>query len=346
MNEGHFLQHTEREGVLKLENVSTGYPGRTLSHTLNLQLPGGCMVGLLGPNGAGKSTLFKAIAFGTTLSGGTISIQGHSIKHLTPQQRARLISVVMGYEQVDAFITVEEFVSLGRTPYIGSLGHLRPQDRMIVRDALHNCDLKGYEKRVVTTLSDGEKQRALIARALVQETPIVLLDEPTSHLDLNYRTELFLLLQELSHTTGRTFLLSTHEIHMAIQWCDRLWLMDKNSNVVEGIPEELAMQGAISHIFDNEKIHFDACSGRIEVDGKLRRPIQLLGNDPQLKEWTARMLTRLGYAPQQQDAYACIQIEPGIWILREGEHTETFTNMSQLQERLWVGSRSLQLSRN
>lgn len=319
--------------LLVLESLSTGYPHHTVSQNLSARLEEGTVTALIGTNGCGKSTLLEAIAFGNTRKEGKITLAGEPIEKIKLNQRAKFISIVRSQLERSIQLTVEELVALGRSPYLNTLGKLSSRDRDIVRKSLLDCKLKGYEKRMISTLSDGERQRALIAMALAQETPLVLLDEPTSHLDLSFRIELFLLLREIAQKSQRTFLLATHEISLAMQWCDALWILDQEGNLSTGLPEELALQGKIATLFEKEHFHFDPYTGQVELLQRKQRAINLIGDGSERELWTRRLLTRLGYIAQKTsdpEQYT-IEIFPNSWHFITTQSSFEVKTLSELQ---------------
>lgn len=321
------------EKSLFIEHLTTGYPNKTISEDLCLSLENGTLAALIGPNGSGKSTLLSAIAFGDTRRKGAVYINGTNSASLSPSRRARLVSIVMSRFAYDPHITVEELIAIGRTPYLNTLGTLKHEDKMIIRKAIVDCGLRGFERRSLTTLSDGERQRVLIARALAQETPLVLLDEPTAHLDLSFRAELFLLLGELARSSGRTFLVSTHEIHLAMQWCERLWLIDKKGTLTDGVPEELALNGTLSGVFDSESFCFNPLSGQIDLPERQGRSIKLEGKEDERLEWTRRFLKRLGYNTSSNGEIGLI-VGENNWLLQHTGVNTTLSSLNDLQEQL------------
>jgi len=190
-----------------------------------------------------KSTLIRSIACLQPLLSGTIFIDDKNIRQIPTRQRATLISVVLTDNQPPASFTVRELISIGRDPYTGWLGKLTDEDQELVDRSIDMTNLKGFEQRNVNELSDGERQRAFIARALAQDTSVILLDEPTSHLDLSNRIRILLLLQKLARDTKKIILLSTHEIETAMQVADKIWLLDKSHRVIMGTPEDMVLTG-------------------------------------------------------------------------------------------------------
>lgn len=325
--------------LLQLEQLSIGYKHKTLLANCSTSLSKGRLVALVGANGTGKSTLLRAIAFGDCVLSGSYSVGGQSATQLSATDRAGWIAMAIPPESVDDYMRVCDFVAIGRYPYLGNRGIPKPHDRKVVAHALQMCSLVGYEHRYYSSLSDGEKQRVLIARALAQETPIILLDEPTAHLDLVYRVRFFSLLAELAHQSERTILLSTHELSLAMEFADLLWLLDGKGQLHCGLPEELALHGHLDAAFHAEGTLFDARSAQLRMaPGTLLRPIQLLGEEEEMLYWTQRMLRRLGYDPTQEPCAMSLSCrregEKSLWKLSSNGTDKAFTSLEQLEKEL------------
>src|SRR5690554_5494593 len=206
---------------LQLSHVSIGYPApkkpNIVQSDLSLSAHEGELIALIGKNGCGKSTLLRSIASLQPIYQGVIALNGENLSVITPKRRARLLSVVLTEQQSVASFTVRGLISIGRDPYTGWLGSLTDEDNRIISRAIEMTYLRGFEERNIHELSDGERQRVFIARALAQNTPVILLDEPTSHLDLPNRINILLLLQKLARETGKTIFISTHELETAMQ---------------------------------------------------------------------------------------------------------------------------------
>lgn len=233
---------------------------------LNLNVYRGEMVCLIGPNGCGKSTLLRSLAGLQPVLSGEIRVENVPLNKQTLKEKARLIALVLT-DRVDVSnLTVYNLVSMGRNPYTDWLGNLSEEDHRRVRIALQQVHLDGYEKRFLSELSDGERQRAMIAKALVQDTPVILLDEPTAHLDLPNRVEVMILLRKLAKETNKAVILSTHELDLAIQASDKLWLMSPLGGIAVGSPEELIAGNHIQTVFANRSFHFDNVTRRFVLN--------------------------------------------------------------------------------
>ncbi len=263
---------------VECKDLSIGYRERSSAATeiksaLSLQALGGEMVALIGENGIGKSTLLKTIAgFQAPLSG-TLLIHGRHASDYRSDEFAREMSFVSTEIVRVANLSVREMVGLGRFPYTNWFGQLSENDEKIVEEAIHQVGLSGYENKLINRISDGERQRAMIARALAQDTKIMILDEPTAFLDISNKYEIVSILHRLAAQKGKCILFSTHDLNTALSMADRIWLMlvDK---VVEGKPDEVASKGFFDFLFpNNPNLYFDREKGdfrfRKEIKGTL-----------------------------------------------------------------------------
>lgn len=210
--------------MLKIQNLSVSYGPRRILHDVSFEVQSGEVLALIGPNGAGKSTLIRAIS-GVIPYGGHIRTNGDDFASLSTMQRAKYIATVPQAVSLPPAYTVWETVLLGRTPYLGFLGQPSKKDEEIARRALERVSALNFADRRVGELSGGEQQRVLLARALCQSTPIMLLDEPTAHLDLQYQVGLLELVAELAHKDHLAVLVALHDLNLAAHYADRIVLM-------------------------------------------------------------------------------------------------------------------------
>lgn len=239
--------------ALELDHITLGYRSRTgeeriLADRLSLTLPAGRLTALLGRNGVGKSTLLRVLAGIRRPLRGDALLDGQPVSDMPAHERARQIAFVTTEQITVAHLRVDEVVAMGRAPYTGWFGTLSEEDRRIVNRSLEQVGMSDFREKALESLSDGERQRVMIARALAQDTPVMLLDEPTAFLDLPNRYHIALLLRKLAHTTGKTIVYSSHDLSTAIQLCDMLWVMTPGG-IAAGMPTELLQSGAINAIF-------------------------------------------------------------------------------------------------
>ena len=251
----------DNNAILTAQNLAVGYRNGkntvTLLSGLNLKLEKGKLVALLGQNGAGKSTLIRAITCDERPLSGTIEVDGKNVLTMSQKDRSRLIGLVSTDRIQAGALTVTELVGLGRQPHTGFLGRLDDEDHEIVRQAMTDSGIIGKANDYMASLSDGERQKAMIARALAQQTPIIILDEPTAFLDVASRIETMRLLQTLAHEQGKAVLLSSHDISQSLMLADELWLITTDREVITGTTDQLVAEGAMNRLFTNKSIHFN-----------------------------------------------------------------------------------------
>lgn len=255
--------------ALHTNNLCIGYGGRkdplVLTEGLSFTLPEGSLTAVVGVNGVGKSTLLRTLAGMQPALGGAIYIREVSLSEMPPSKRAEWLSVVLTEPPASRNLTVRELVSLGRYPYTNWLGQLGATDRAIIAQALDRMELLSLSEHPCHNLSDGQLQRALIARALAQDTSLMLLDEPTTHLDLYHKVKILKGLQAIAHETGKTIIFTTHEIDLAIQLCDYVLVL-RNRESSFGSPCQLINAGAFGSLFPEDTIIFDPKIGRFQVN--------------------------------------------------------------------------------
>jgi len=246
--------------IIKTSNLTIGYSTKkkvtTIASNLNINLEAGNLVCLLGENGIGKSTLLRTLTKVQPALNGAIFIEETNLKDLSNLDLSKKLSLVLTEKLPESSLTVFELVALGRQPYTNWIGQLSTKDVEIIQlalkqtNTLHLTNAKYYE------LSDGQLQKVLIARALAQNTSIIILDEPTAHLDIHHTIETFTLLKELATKFGKTIIISTHEINLALQLADELWLMT-SQGLTSGKTSKLIETNQLNSLFNSELIHFD-----------------------------------------------------------------------------------------
>lgn len=322
---------------IRIINLTTGYKQKygikRVSRGLNLMIRDSELVILIGPNGCGKSTLMNTLSRLLKPVDGDVHINNLSIEKIKPKNMAKLLSLVLTDRIYAPQLRVKEVIEIGRYPYVGQLGIISEKDEVIVKEAIKQCHLVGYESCFYTQLSDGEKQRVMIARALAQQTPVMLLDEPTAHLDLPSRLEVIIMLRKLSEECGKSILLSTHELDLALQWADTIWLMDKDGQVFHGAPEDLILNGAIEKVFGNENLLFDKERGEFSVLRSKKTPISIIGHGLRL-EWTLRALERKGYNPTVAHSNeAHIRVLKDSWMYEGNEYPSIRELLRELNKK-------------
>lgn len=333
---------SEQTPSLTTRNLEIGYKSgrsnRTIAENLNLALRAGEMVCLLGPNGAGKSTLMRTLAGLQPPLSGEIAIEDQLLHKLTPAELAEKLSLVLTERIEVSNLTVNEVVTLGRTPYTGWLGHLSAVDEAQINWAIAVTEIPDFKQKRMHQLSDGERQKVMLARALAQDTDIILLDEPTAHLDLPSRVEIIQLLHSLARQTGKAILLSTHELDLALQAADQLWLMKKNGELITGLPEDLVLNGSFESAFSQKGFHFDRTSGSFTIHREHADKNIALSGDQSAIFWTKRALWREGIGTEANDhaSYKIVATALSGWELNCDGVVSTFKTLSELLDKLKI----------
>ena len=256
--------------TVEIRNLSIGYKTKNgckpLIENLSADLFGGKLTCLLGANGVGKSTLLRTISGFMPALSGEIKILGKSINTYSDKELARTIGVVLTERPNVGDLTVTELIGMGRSPYTGFFGRLNSIDETVVKNVISRIKIEELANHQVLTLSDGEWQKSMIAKTLAQETPLIFLDEPTAFLDFPSKVEIMRLLLDLTRSAGKTVFLSTHDLELALQIADTLWLMDKVNGLTIGSPDELRLNGSIESFFKCDGVVFDREKGYFTIN--------------------------------------------------------------------------------
>jgi iron complex transport system ATP-binding protein len=314
--------------LLSARNLTVGYADglkkNTLFDNLDIHLKAGELVCLMGPNGVGKSTLIKTLA-------------GLHAPLTPPAGRAstidpKKISVVLTDRISAVNMTVHELVTYGRYPYLDWNIKLNDQDVERIEQAIGLTHIQSLADKKLYELSDGQLQMAMIARALTQDTPIILLDEPTAHLDLNNRVEIMNLLRKLSRSEGKAILVATHELDLALQTADLVWLASRDKKILTGLPEDLVLDGSFDSLFQFKG--FDLKTGKVSHETHRNISVGLIGQGHEYL-WTRNALERSGYAVESHaDQVITIDEQEGktIWVFNGQAFRSLFDLLSQLQK--------------
>jgi iron complex transport system ATP-binding protein len=294
----------EKNIPLVLENLKIGYPatGREPGFsrgTISFSAHSGETVALIGPNGTGKSTLLRTVCGYLPALSGTCLLRGKQIQKYTPRELSRMISFVSTETFRVANMSVAALVAYGRFPYTNWTGKLNDADQRIVAEAMDKAGISHLAQRMVTQVSDGERQRAFIARAVAQDTPVMILDEPTAFLDINNKYEIFHLLHEIARREGKTVILSTHDMNIALREMDKLWIMTETENL-EGAPEDAMLKGWIGSMFSGGNIFFNAEEGEFHFRKRSSGSVRVKGEGTAFR-LTVRALKRRGYSVNREE---------------------------------------------
>ena len=326
------------KSLLNIENLSIGYGKKVLAKDLKLQLGAGELICLMGPNGAGKSTLLRSISSLQKPLSGKLFLEGQDLTKMSSGDLAKKISVVLT-NRVDSNLTVYKLVSMGRYPYTNWTGKMTEKDQALIQEAIIRTGMKELIKRPLYQLSDGERQKAMIARALAQDTAIILLDEPSAHLDIPNKLELLSLLRKLSRESAKGILLSIHDLDAALQIADKIWLMDEQGKVLQGIPEDLVLGGQIQKLFASEGLNFDMEMGSFRINQSTQDKVYVQGQEA-AKSWTERALHRKAFElvkdPSNDIPTITVKSEHGVWnweLKKPGLNAE-FKSIEALLENL------------
>lgn len=268
--------------TVSIRNLTIGYHQKNnvyiVSKQINESIRSGELTCLLGSNGVGKSTLLRTLSGFQPKLAGDILISGRDIVSFSDKELATVVSVVLT-DRCDIYnMTVTEMIDMGRSPYTGFFGNLSDNDKNIVNQAINATGIAHLVNRMIHTLSDGERQKVMIAKALAQDTRIIYLDEPTAFLDFPSKVEMMQLLYRLSREMDKTIFLSTHDLELALQIADKIWIMEKGEGVLVGTPEDLALNGQLNRSFVSKGLLFDNTTGIFKVDNECYSQVKLIGN--------------------------------------------------------------------
>jgi iron complex transport system ATP-binding protein len=280
--------------LLKTISLTIGYGDHILFNDLNLSLPEGKLVCFMGPNGIGKSTLLRCISGIQKPIAGSVEISSGRIEEADPMQ----IAIVLTDRIAASNIKVRELITFGRYPYLDWRVRLSVNDVAKIDNAIGYLQLQSLADKNIQELSDGQIQMVMIARALAQDTPIMLLDEPTAHLDLNNRVEIMKTLKTIARKMNKAILISTHELDLALQTADYIWLAGKDKNMLTGIPEDLVLDGSFDEVFRFKG--YDLKTGKLHHEIDQQTIIALKGSGHHFL-WTKNALERIGFEVIPED---------------------------------------------
>ena len=332
--------------ILRTDQLTIGYSaqGRSeepfiVSEEISLSLCEGEIICLIGPNGAGKSTLIRTMAGLHSPLSGKVVLHESDITSYKPKELAKCVGIVTTERVNIGMFTGSALVSLGRFPYTDWTGKLNDEDKRIVDESLALVGADSLASRNVGHMSDGERQKVMIARALAQDPQIIILDEPTAFLDLPRRVEIMGLLKRLTRETEKAVLLSTHDLDLALQVADTIWLISERGEITTGAPEDLVLSGAFEKIFAGPGVEFDRRHGTFLIHRTFRGEVALSG-DGLVKVWTKKALEREGYRVSSSSA-APVAVEcageGGSWTLVRGSRRMRYHTIYDLLRGIAAG---------
>ncbi|MFR9166788.1 MAG: ABC transporter ATP-binding protein [Dysgonomonas sp.] len=309
-----------KEILISARNISIGY-SKSVSNTkvlhkkLSLELYAGELTCLLGVNGAGKSTLLRTLSNMQQPLDGSVCYRGKDIRGFSTSELSQMIGLVLTDKTMIGGFTVSQLVELGRYPYTGFFGSLSAKDKAVVKEAMQSTGILEKADSYVAELSDGERQKAMIAKSLAQECPVVMLDEPTAFLDIVSRIEIVNLLRTIAVTQNKAILLTTHDIELALSLSDRLWLLSKEKGFVSGTTEDVLLSGAIESFLSRDNLEFDETSGTFVPHRKYTTLVFVEAKNDTLYHWTKNFLNRNGFE-------ITAQLSDATFVLKISERNE------------------------
>jgi iron complex transport system ATP-binding protein len=328
--------------IVKITDLCIGYgKGKSeirLLDGISIEIHKGILTAIMGRNGTGKSTLLRTLCGLQKPLSGTIMIQDTPINSFSLPARARKISFVSTEQVKVSHMRIADLIALGRIPHTGWFGRMSAEDRIIVSDALAATGLSEKQDAFIDEISDGERQRAMIARALSQDTDLIFLDEPTAFLDVVSRYDIFHLLHKLTREREKTIIFSTHDLQLALSEADRILLMDK-MNMIQGAPEDLLLSDKLSILFDREYLEFNRDNASLSLKKDLNHEIGLHGDKGSALSFTVKALERIGFrVSEQSDILPVITVKDTSdgrsWILQKKSETIEFYSIYDLSLHL------------
>lgn len=322
--------------AIDIKELATGYmvnkEKKIISEHITASIYSHELTCLLGPNGAGKSTLLRTLAGFQPSLGGSIEIDGMDTKSYKSKDLARLISVVLTDNSNIKNMTAYDVVAMGRAPYTGFWGKLKETDKKFVEKSLEWVGISELAQRKMQTLSDGERQKVMIAKSIAQDTPIIFMDEPTAFLDYPSKIQMMLLLHRLAKSLKKTIFLSTHDLEHALQVADHIWMLDKEKGLTTGSPEDLTALGMIDEYFNRDGITYDRNNCTFNIAHETSREVVVNGNKTSLEyKLCCKALIRNGIRPVNDRVDPVKLLVPGDGTYRLYENGEEIYNVNRIE---------------
>jgi iron complex transport system ATP-binding protein len=318
--------------ILSIYDLRIGYAGRrdekVLLPPLTASAKRGEMIALVGRNGTGKSTLLRTLAGLQPSLGGDITYGGKSIREYSRTELARTIGYISTEIVRVTNMRVYDLVSLGRFPYTNWYGKIDKTNNDIITDSIEKTGMSSLSWRFISELSDGERQKAMIARILAQDTGILVMDEPTAFLDIGSKFEILHLMHLLSQKNGKTIVFSTHDLNVAMSQADKIWLIVDNK-MIEGAPEDLMLQGAFDNLFDSSAFRYNSENGTYAFNTETRGEIYIDGEGIML-HYTKKALNRAGFSVREGEGLPLLKLPSGSsnsWQLIDGDSVREFASI-------------------
>lgn len=312
--------------ILEAKNLEIGYPSSPLLKGLEFQIKAGELICLMGPNGCGKTTLLRTLTGLTPLMQGSVEVLGKPLADYDEPELAKQLSLVLTDKPVLENLRVEEVVGLGRYPHLGFWGKLTSNDLKVINESLELLKIQELRNDYFQELSDGQKQKVFIARALAQDTPLILLDEPTTFLDISHRMEILRLLQEITEVKKKALLFTSHDWELVLEMKGEVWLIDRQERLHRGIVEDLVLNGIFEETFKADGFNFDYKKGTFRESRPYQQEISIIGDDEKLIEWTKRALEKRGIRQVSSSSAPQLEIREGSWVFQN----QSFKNLTLL----------------
>ena len=327
----------KKELLLRTEDLNIGYKKGSkaqmiIATGLKLEIFKGELVCLVGPNGVGKSTLLRTLAGLHDPLGGRVILKERDISSISSLEMARIQGLVLTEKIEMEGFNVFDMIALGRFPHTDWKGYLTGKDHRIIAESLQLVRGEDLAERKINELSDGERQKVMIARALAQEPELIFLDEPTSFLDLLRKVEVVRIMRELARNQNKAVVMALHDIPLALQYADRLWLFEPSGTIRDGAPEDLVLSGKIVEIFSSDPLIFDPVTGSYPFYGDQNKQIVLKGAGL-TGLWTRKALEKEGYSVTEEDLSGVPLLEiinrgnSRQWHLSQGARNESYSSI-------------------
>lgn len=319
--------------ILKLDSLEIGYlwgrKKKILLSPLTATASKGEMISVIGMNGIGKSTLLRTLAGIQRQLGGAVFYGDKELREFTPAELARVTGYISTEPVKAGNMTVYDLVSLGRYPHTNWLGTLGDEDQAIIFNAMEKTSVVSFSGRYLAEMSDGERQKAMIARLVAQDTDVMLMDEPTSFLDVRNRFDILHLLYRLTREEGRTVIFTTHDLDMAIRHSDKIWLI-LETGLLEGAPEDLILSGHFDNLFKSSSVHFNSVSGSYSFKNENRGAVYIEGSET-YRHWTEEALKRAGYSISSERIFPVIEISGNKkWTVSTSESVKEYFSIYEM----------------